>query len=227
MSNNTNGNTESNIFHLADEIKKEFKIREDGVAVTTIAGTARICDINRSTLGDHFSLSGSESSKLAQSLMQHGFDPVGFCANGIPDTAVELIVEYYAFNANKTTEQALLAYRSFASIGIRAWIYTELGVPITPIKQESVIDAATASQILESIQTLQTIVVSQQREYELIKTEFHNDKKHLRTNYLGIQRIVDAEKYNPSIFIGQYSLLQIMKKYRNMYWQSLYGKKIY
>jgi len=55
--------------------------------------------------------------------------------NGIPDTAIAIILEYYAFDAGRySTKQARLVCRSFNTIGIRAWIQDKLGwtKPVTP-----------------------------------------------------------------------------------------------
>lgn len=49
--------------------------------------------------------------------------------NGIPDTALALILEYYAHEAQPRyrTEQSRLCCRAFNAIGIRAWLHESIG----------------------------------------------------------------------------------------------------
>ncbi|HEY9642440.1 MAG TPA: P63C domain-containing protein [Coleofasciculaceae cyanobacterium] len=67
---------------------------------------------------------------MAQKLTESGFEVGTFrdwLKSGIPDVAVAVVVEHYAFDAGeRCTPQAIAAFRSFAAIGIRAWIQKEL-----------------------------------------------------------------------------------------------------
>ncbi|NEO59242.1 MAG: hypothetical protein F6J98_02080 [Moorea sp. SIO4G2] len=51
---------------------------------------------------------------------------------GIPDGALALIIEYYAFDAKKQTKQALIVYRAFAATGIRLMIQEVCGYRSQP-----------------------------------------------------------------------------------------------
>lgn len=111
---------------LPKEIKAEFKILFDGSSVTSIRGAARLAGVDHSVLSRHFAGGDFLTSKLAQKLIKHGFDPGDFF-EGIPKIALSIILEYYAFDAGtRCTEQAQLVYRAFASIGIKTWLQEQL-----------------------------------------------------------------------------------------------------
>jgi hypothetical protein len=148
------------IIHIPDDIKKEFKLTSDGVAVVSIRGAARIVGVSETALrnnlkfkganfssfkmaetstvkplkGANFSKANSADfsfSKMAEMLIDAGFkgaDFSNFLQLGIPDKAIAIIIEYYTFEAEENcTELAKAAYRSFAVIGIRTWVQSELG----------------------------------------------------------------------------------------------------
>ncbi len=256
---------ESNLYHLPDEIKKELRIREDGVAVTSIRGCARICGVSHSTLIRNFAVvheqtitditisenlvlaevdSGAEKTEksfvlhpLAEKLIACGFDPSSFATEGIPDIAVAIIVKHYAVDVKEPKPEAIQAHEAFTALGVRTWFYIELGVPINTTTKESS-DLIELKQLMsnqsalmlqqsEAINNLYGLVVSQQKDYELVKSEFRKEREYIKTNYLGIQRIIDAEKYKPTIFIGEFTLWQVMNLYRPQYSESKYCKNVY
>ncbi|MEG3877629.1 hypothetical protein QT972_09635 [Microcoleus sp. herbarium7] len=112
------------IVSIPDEIRNEFRIDPDGKAFVSIRGAARIADINDKTLGDSLKTAaginktekaqtllgkgvegaGISLSKLAQNLVDAGFDPGDFAKTGIPDIALAVILKYYAYKARRTTE---------------------------------------------------------------------------------------------------------------------------
>lgn len=64
-----------------------------------------------------------------------GGDFPNFLQLGIPDKALAIIIEYYTFEAEENcTELAKAAYRSFAAIGIRTWVQSELGYQKQPVR---------------------------------------------------------------------------------------------
>ena len=63
---------------LPKEIKAEFKILFDGSSVTSIRGAARLAGVDHSVLSRHFAGGDFLTSKLAQKLIKHGFDPGDF-----------------------------------------------------------------------------------------------------------------------------------------------------
>lgn len=114
------------------QIQQEYRIADDGSVTVSIRGVARLAGVSWQALSKQFS-TGSEGgnisgSKLVQTLESRGFEAATFSVAGVPDTAVALILEYYAFDAGKRcTEQAKNCCRAFMAIGIRTWIQTEAG----------------------------------------------------------------------------------------------------
>ena len=143
-------------------INQEFRIREDGVAIASIRGTARLAGVSHTALTKLLGSMGGnlEGSKLAVTLTNHGFEGGNLVDSGIPDTAVSLIIEYYAFDAGRyCNDTAKSTYRAFASIGIRTWIKQELGVTDEP--------AAPPSTYLEALKAL----VASEEEKERLKAQ--------------------------------------------------------
>ncbi len=121
----------SNII-LPEEIKAEFTINSDGSTVTSIRGAARLAGVNEKALRYQFSTAEKSAPKLAQKLMEHGFNPAEFSRNGITEVALSVILEFYSFDAGaRCTEQARFVYRAFASIGIRVWLQEQLDYQAT------------------------------------------------------------------------------------------------
>lgn len=116
---------------LIEEIKSEFRINDLGQCTVSLRGAARIVGVNQSTLTRQFKGDDLEYSKMVEKLSGSGFEGdalATFSKSGIPDIALALIIEYYAFEAGRyCTEQALNVYRLFAMMGIRAWIQSKLG----------------------------------------------------------------------------------------------------
>ncbi|MEA5537058.1 hypothetical protein [Crocosphaera sp. XPORK-15E] len=109
---------------LPDEILSEFTVNPDGSTTTSIRGAARLAGVTPSSLSEGVR---KIDSKLTQSLINNGIDPVRFSTQGINEIALASILEYYAWEAGaRCTEQARLIYRAFASVGIRAWLQKQL-----------------------------------------------------------------------------------------------------
>lgn len=117
------------LVHLPENIKAEFSVNEKGEVSTSIRGCARLINIDESGLRKNFvSGCGENPSKMAQTLIDKGFNLRTFSEDGIPDTAFVFICEYYAFEAGqRCTEEAKNLYRAFAAIGFRTWVQKELG----------------------------------------------------------------------------------------------------
>jgi hypothetical protein len=120
---------------IIKQIQQEYRIADDGSVTVSIRGAARLCGVTEQALSKQFS-TGSEGdnlkiSKLVEMLMQYGFEGDNlkqFASFGIPDTALAIVIQYYAMFAGRyCTEQAKLALAAFAAIGIRTWIQTEAG----------------------------------------------------------------------------------------------------
>ena len=133
-----------NIVHLPDDIKKEFKLDSEGKAFVSIRGAARLCDISHVALVNLFKGGNINPPKLVKILTGHRFDPGSFSETGIPDIALIHILKYYAFKANRTTEQAERFFDAMAAIGVRTWIQNELGWNQTDNKKLPIWDEARA-----------------------------------------------------------------------------------
>ena len=118
----------SNLAQVLGSLKSEIKIDSNGRGFVTVSVAARLCGVSQQTLQEAFSSHRILNSKLAQSLINKGFDPTAFNKNGLPDTALACILEYYTFDAGKRcTETAELAFRAFLAIGVRTWLQKSVG----------------------------------------------------------------------------------------------------
>lgn len=122
----------SQIEQIVKQIQAEFRIDEAGQAFVTIRGAARLADIDESSIRVALHSAGQKPSQLAKFLIKEGFEAAeqtSWTANGIPDTALALILEYYAYETQERyrSQQAKLCCRAFNSIGIRAWVHQSIG----------------------------------------------------------------------------------------------------
>ena len=126
------------IVEIIEQIKQEIEVDADGHGKASIRATARLAGVSDMAIIKALESANLEPSKLSKILMDYGFDATNqkqWRTNGIPDTAIAIILEYYAFDAGRySTKQARLVCRSFNTIGIRAWIQDKLGwtKPVTP-----------------------------------------------------------------------------------------------
>lgn len=117
---------------IEKKIQDEIRIEPDGKGFASISGTARLADVKKQTLSEAF---GNPKSKLSQILAQHGFDPVSFSRDGVPDIAVALTISYYANRAgDRCTEQARLVNDVLLAVGVRSWMQKVKGW--TPQQEE-------------------------------------------------------------------------------------------
>jgi hypothetical protein len=115
-----------------EQIQKELRVDADGVGYCSIRGAARLAGVAHTGLVQGFQNDGKLlASKLAEMLSDEGFwggKLESFAIHGIPDTALSVILEYYAFEAGRyCTDIAKAAYRAFARVGIRATIQDVCG----------------------------------------------------------------------------------------------------
>ena len=113
---------------IFENIQKELRIdAATGVGYCSIRGAARICGVDEQALRKSLK-TGADfiASKMVQSLIAQGFegaDFIGFSVFGIPDSALALIVHYYAIDAGaRCTDEAKAALLAFTAIGIRTVI---------------------------------------------------------------------------------------------------------
>jgi len=116
---------------IASEIAEEIKVDKDGKATFSIAAAGRLHGISRSTLSDAFlrgfNSAGISRSKLAQKLMQLGFEPAEFGRKGIPDIAMGIISLYYGFEATNQTDEARFLVYYFQAKQWREWAREKKG----------------------------------------------------------------------------------------------------
>ncbi|MEM9452087.1 MAG: hypothetical protein AAGA75_26660 [Cyanobacteria bacterium P01_E01_bin.6] len=116
----------SNFPQVVEDIRSEIQILPDGRGVASIRAVARLCGIQDSSLVRQFKGAALNESKLIATLGEHGFDSAAlesFSQNGIPDIAIALILEYYAYDAGRyRSEQARKCCGAFRAIGVRSWM---------------------------------------------------------------------------------------------------------
>ncbi|WP_414546552.1 hypothetical protein [Nostoc sp. CCY0012] len=114
------------IAQIIGQIKEEIQIDSNGQGKASIRATARLADVQDSSLRRALLSAALEPSALAKSLIQQGFTPAAmesWSEQGIPDMAVAAIVEYYAFDAGRyCKQQSRLVCKAFNRIGVRAWM---------------------------------------------------------------------------------------------------------
>lgn len=120
----TNYNTLTSEFET--QLVNEITIDSNGIGRVTIRGVARLAGIVESSIRRAFEGAAQNPSKLAEMLICQGFECGTidqWSEKGIPDIAVGIILEYYAFEAGRyCTLQAANVFRAFSRIGIRMWI---------------------------------------------------------------------------------------------------------
>lgn len=158
-----------------EQIEKEFKVNSDGTSTSSIRGAARLGDIDQSGLSKSLKtgeeLNSENYSKLVKFLVIRGFqleEIAKWGDTGIPDLGVAAILEYYAFEAGRyCTEQAKLAYRAFATIGIRKWVQDIKGWK-QPIENVNGCDYMKSNLVLEPIKHLTPYRKSFRRAYKAL-----------------------------------------------------------
>lgn len=115
------------------EIADEITIGEDGVAIVSIRGAARLAGVSPSSIANGLSSVASTPNQMARMIMDRGFDGVAlleqFPKQGIPDIALGAILKYYAYKAGQwCTEEAERACEQFDIIGIRSFCYSVKGM---------------------------------------------------------------------------------------------------
>lgn len=140
------------ITQIVDQIKQEIEVDVDGRGKASIRATARLAGVSDMAIIKALESANLEPSKLSKTLIEEGFDATKqnfWRTNGIPDIAIAIILEYYAYDAGRyCTKQARLVCRSFNTIGIRAWIQDKLGWAKPAAQQET---AMTQIQLLAAI----------------------------------------------------------------------------
>ncbi|MCC5640824.1 hypothetical protein LC593_34370 [Nostoc sp. CHAB 5844] len=87
----------SQITQILEQIRDEIQIDSNGHGKASIRATARLADVQDSSLRRAFLSAAVDSSALAKSLIEQGFTPAvleSWSEQGIPDMAVAAIMEY-------------------------------------------------------------------------------------------------------------------------------------
>ena len=132
--------TDSIVRHDGDSdanIKQEI-LGKPGSRTLSFRGTAKLCGIDHKALTYQFrTVEGGEisKSKLAQKLMQLGFEGGEFLAwktKGIPAKALTVIVVFYSWEANNTTDIARAFALTLMQKSSELFLATVAGDPIEP-----------------------------------------------------------------------------------------------
>ena len=118
------------VAQIIEQIKQEITVDASGQGKASIRATARLADVQDSSLRRALLSAALEPSALAQSLIQQGFSPAALETwnEGIPDMGVAAVIEYYAFDAGRyCKQQARLVCKAFNRIGVRAWMQDIMG----------------------------------------------------------------------------------------------------
>ena len=89
---------------LSEDLKNEIKVDSEGKGYVSIRGASRLLGMASQTLDRSFAAS-PEASFLAKKLTEQGFDVPAFSVNGIPDLALPVIADYYAFESKQASEE--------------------------------------------------------------------------------------------------------------------------
>ena len=170
----------SHLEHV-ENIAKELRVDEyTGRTSVSLRGMARLAGVSVSGLVTHImSAQGvhPEPSKLAEKLINQGFQVFTWNETGIPDTAVVHILEYYALEAQKASQTALKTYRAVAAVGARTLFQNLLGYQ----------ERTELTQVLSILQTLVNKVDNLEKEV----TEFHSLKRRASLHE-GLSRLNEA-----------------------------------
>lgn len=118
------------VAQIIEQIKQEITVDSNGQGKASIRATARLADVQDSSLRRALLSAALQPSALAQSLIQQGFSPAALETwnEGIPDMGVAAVIEYYAFDAGRyCKQQARLVCKAFNRIGVRAWMQEIMG----------------------------------------------------------------------------------------------------
>ncbi|MDZ7969958.1 MAG: hypothetical protein RM368_34315 [Nostoc sp. DedSLP03] len=118
------------VAQIIEQIKQEITVDSNGQGKASIRATARLADVQDSSLRRALLSAALQPSALAQSLIEQGFSPAALETwnEGIPDMGVAAVIEYYAFDAGRyCKQQARLVCKAFNRIGVRAWMQDIMG----------------------------------------------------------------------------------------------------
>jgi hypothetical protein len=112
---------------VIEQIQEEIQVQPDGKGKASIRATARLAGVDDESVRKVlFRAADLKPPKLAEILMSQGFDPADlneWRTEGIPDIAIAIILEYYAYDAGRyCTPTARQICKAFMAVGIRVWM---------------------------------------------------------------------------------------------------------
>lgn len=202
---------DNQITEIVQQIQSEITISADGRGFISAKGAARLVGLSGvSLLGvNRF------PAKLAETFTQQGVDPVN---RPYSDIALTLIAEYYAYHAQRTTEQAKQVYRTLAAIGTRTWMQKVKGWAPEPVQPPQPALPPSDVRVANLVGALETLG------FELDNPRFNQPLKALVGDILGLtpdQPLLEGKEdrwcgvaeraeelgYSPKLVTGKRSLL--------------------
>ncbi len=90
--------------NIVEQIHQEIEIDDFGRGKASIRATSRLAGVDDKSLRAAFLSAEQSPSPLATKLIGHGFgsaEQISWSSVGIPDLAVSIVLEYYAFDAGR------------------------------------------------------------------------------------------------------------------------------
>lgn len=132
---------EMNALTVSSANDVEMGVLADGTSFLTGRGLATVCGVAPSVINQWANEYDADSQKprdvaITRLIEQQKYEGDslfyktrfnGQEVNAYPEAVCMAVIEYYAFEADRKSEQALRSYRAFARAGLRAFVYTSLG----------------------------------------------------------------------------------------------------
>lgn len=124
--------TNNSIEQVFHQFQDEFGIKPNGQVNSSIRGVARLASVDEKAIRHSLKEAEQKLTQLAKFLLSQEFQAAEltkWVEDGIPDVAVALILEYYAYECQPRyqKEQARLVCRAFRAIGFREWVKQQKG----------------------------------------------------------------------------------------------------
>ena len=160
---------------LSEDLKNEIKVDSEGKGYVSIRGAARLLGLGESTLICNFG-DRIETSKLAKTLTEKGFDVIAFASEGVPDKALPAIAYHYAFvsthTSDETKQTCLRLIELASSIGVRVWMQKIKGYEPMTINQDILSQIMnTLNEVKQKQDSQQLLLESSRREKEELEEQ--------------------------------------------------------
>jgi hypothetical protein len=103
-----------NIQTITESIQNEVKIDSEGKGIISLRGASRLLALGSNQLSHQYM-----AVILVQTLTHYGFEPASFAIKGIPDVALGLIANYFAYESKADNPQAKAVAQFLSAIGSR------------------------------------------------------------------------------------------------------------